>query len=87
MRCSGCGHFWPTSSRCRSPALLALGVWQMERRDWKRDILDRIAVNQAAAPMPLDELLKGDPLRCEYGRVRVAGSFLTTRNSISPPAA
>ena len=27
---------------------LALGVWQMERREWKRDILDRIATNQAA---------------------------------------
>ena len=55
---------------------LSLGVWQMERRDWKRDILDRIAANQAAAPMTLDELLKGDPLRFEYGRVTVSGSFL-----------
>jgi len=55
---------------------LGLGVWQMERREWKRDILDRIAVNQAAAPMPLDELLKGDPLRREYGRVTLSGSFL-----------
>ncbi|HTE80867.1 MAG TPA: SURF1 family cytochrome oxidase biogenesis protein, partial [Reyranella sp.] len=42
---------------------LSLGVWQMERRAWKRDILDRIATNQAAAPLTLDELLKGDPLR------------------------
>jgi surfeit locus 1 family protein len=55
---------------------LGLGVWQMERREWKRDILDRIAVNQAAAPMPLDDLLKGDPLRREYGRVTLSGSFL-----------
>jgi len=55
---------------------LSLGVWQMERRAWKRDILDRIATNQAAAPLTLDELLKGDPLRFEYGRVRVSGSFL-----------
>jgi surfeit locus 1 family protein len=55
---------------------LFLGVWQMERRAWKIDILDRIATNQAAAPMTLDELLKGDPLRREYGRVRVSGTFL-----------
>ena len=55
---------------------LSLGVWQMERRAWKRDILDRMATNQAAAPLTLDELLKGDPLRFEYGRVRVSGSFL-----------
>lgn len=55
---------------------LSLGVWQMERREWKRDLLDRISTNQAAAPMPLDELLKGDPLRREYGRVTVSGRFL-----------
>jgi surfeit locus 1 family protein len=55
---------------------LSLGVWQMARRAWKRDILDRIATNQATAPLTLDELLKGDPLRFEYGRVRVSGSFL-----------
>jgi surfeit locus 1 family protein len=55
---------------------LGLGIWQMERREWKRDILDRIATNQAAAPMTLDELLRGDPLRFEYGRVKIAGSFL-----------
>jgi surfeit locus 1 family protein len=55
---------------------LSLGVWQMERRAWKRDILDRIATNQAAAPLTLDELLKGDPLRFEYGRVKVSGRFL-----------
>jgi surfeit locus 1 family protein len=55
---------------------LSLGVWQMDRRAWKRDILDRIETNQAAAPLTLDELLKGDPLRFEYGRVRVSGSFL-----------
>ena len=55
---------------------LGLGIWQMERREWKRDILDRIAVNQAAAPLTLDELLQGDPLRHEYGRVKIAGSFL-----------
>jgi len=55
---------------------LFLGAWQMERRAWKMDILDRIATNQAAAPISLDELLKGDPLRREYGRVRVSGTFL-----------
>jgi surfeit locus 1 family protein len=55
---------------------LGLGIWQMERREWKHDILDRIAANQAAAPITLDELLGGDPLRFEYGRVKIAGSFL-----------
>jgi surfeit locus 1 family protein len=68
---------WPTLISL--PVLvvsLGLAVWQMERREWKRDILDRIAVNQAAAPTTLDELLRGDPLAHEYGRVTVSGSFL-----------
>ncbi len=55
---------------------LSLGFWQIERRAWKHDILDRIAVNRAATPLTLDALLKGDPLRFEYGRVKVSGSFL-----------
>src|SRR5260370_34614728 len=55
---------------------LGLGIWQMERRAWKHDILDRIAANQAAPPITLDELLRGDQLRFEYGRVKVAGTFL-----------
>ena len=68
---------WPTITMIPIVLFsLSLGVWQMERRAWKRDILDRIATNQAAAPLTLDELLKGDPLRFEYGRVRVSGSFL-----------
>jgi surfeit locus 1 family protein len=68
---------WPTLISLPILVLcLALSVWQMERREWKRDILDRIAANQAAAPMPLDELLKGDPLRREYGKASVTGTFL-----------
>ena len=68
---------WPTLISLPILVLsLGLGIWQMERREWKRDILDRIAANQAAAPMTLDELLRGDPLRHEYGRVKLAGTFL-----------
>jgi len=67
---------WPTLISLPIFVLsLTLGVWQLERREWKRDILDRLAANQAAAPMSLDELLKGDPLRHEYGRVKIAGTF------------
>jgi surfeit locus 1 family protein len=55
---------------------LALGFWQMERREWKRDILDRIAHNQATPAVAFDDLIKADPLLHEYGKVRVAGTFL-----------
>src|SRR5688572_3846340 len=69
--------FWPTAIMLPIFVFaLSLGVWQMERRAWKGDILARIATNQAAPPMPLDALVKGDPLRFEYGRVRLAGTFL-----------
>ena len=68
---------WPTLVSLPILVLsLGLGIWQMERREWKRDILDRIAANQAAAPVSLDELLSGNPLRYEYGRVKVGGTFL-----------
>lgn len=67
---------WPTLISLPILVLsLTLGIWQLERREWKRDILNRMAANQAAAPISLDELLKGDPLRHEYGRVTVAGTF------------
>jgi surfeit locus 1 family protein len=68
---------WPTLVSLPILVLsLGLGIWQMERREWKRDILDRIAANQAAAPVSLDELLSGTPLRHEYGRVKIGGTFL-----------
>lgn len=68
---------WPTLVSLPILLLcLGLGIWQMERREWKRDILDRIAANQAAAPLPFDELIKGDPLRREYGKASVTGTFL-----------
>lgn len=68
--------FWPTLVSLPILVLsLTLGVWQMERREWKLDILQRISTNQAAPPMTLDELLSGTPLRHEYGRVKVAGTF------------
>lgn len=68
---------WPTLVSLPILVLcLGLSLWQMERREWKRDILDRIAANQSAPPVPLDVLLQADPLRREYGRVSIAGTFL-----------
>jgi len=68
---------WPTVFSLPVLILcLGLSAWQMERREWKLGILERIAVNQAAAPVALDDLLKGDPLVHEYGRAKIAGTFL-----------
>ena len=55
---------WPTLISLPILVLsLGLGLWQMERREWKGDILDRITTNQAAPPMTLEQLLSGNPLR------------------------
>jgi len=71
---------WPTVISLPILVLsLGLGAWQLERREWKLGILERIAVNQAAQPVTLDELVKGDPLVREYGRVRVSGSFVADK--------
>jgi surfeit locus 1 family protein len=72
--------FWPTAMMLPIVVFaLGLSVWQMERREWKLGILERIAENQAAPPTPFDELIKGDPLRREYGRVRIAGTLLNDK--------
>ena len=63
---------WPTLISLPILVLsLGLGIWQIERREWKRDILDRLVTNQAAAPLSLDELLRSDPLHHEYGRLEL----------------
>ena len=68
---------WPTLISLPILVLcMALGIWQMERREWKRDILDRIAANQSAPPIAFDELIIGDPLRREYGKASITGVFL-----------
>jgi len=56
----------------------ALGVWQVERLAWKRDLIDRIEQRLAAAPVSLDEALgraaAGENI--EYLRVRLAGRYV-----------
>jgi surfeit locus 1 family protein len=38
--------------------LVALGVWQLQRLAWKRDILQRIEASQTAPGVPLGDVLK-----------------------------
>jgi surfeit locus 1 family protein len=37
--------------------LLSLGVWQLQRLDWKRDLIERMNARLAAAPIAFDEAL------------------------------
>ena len=62
--------------------LIALGVWQLERRAWKLDLIARVDARLAAAPVaapgPADwPQLSAD--RDAYTRVRVAGRYLHDR--------
>ncbi|MET0251217.1 MAG: SURF1 family protein [Novosphingobium sp.] len=61
-------------------AFLTLGVWQLERRAWKLDLIARVESRIHAAPVPLPAVF--DPRRDEYRRVRVTGAFLHDRETL-----
>ncbi len=52
-----------------------LGVWQVERLGWKRDLIVRVDRRLAAEPMPLEMVLELPPQDQEYRRVQVTGRF------------
>lgn len=56
-------------------ALLALGVWQVQRRAWKLDLIARVEARVHAAPVP-PPAFDRDPVALEYTRVRLTGRFL-----------
>lgn len=58
--------------------LAGLGVWQLQRLEWKTALLDRIAANMAAKPvdLPADiNLAPGKNEDWEYRRVCAEGTF------------
>ncbi len=57
----------------------ALGVWQVERRAWKLDLIERVNARVNAPPRPVpprSAWASLDPRQAEYRRVRAAGVFL-----------
>jgi surfeit locus 1 family protein len=58
---------------------LALGVWQVQRLIWKRDLIERVEARLAAAPLPAPGPQAWDGLTRaadEYARVTATGRFL-----------
>lgn len=71
--------------------LIGLGVWQLERREWKLDLIARAEARLAAAPVPLEDALE-DTAANEFAHVRFTGTFdhaherrlFTTRTGLGP---
>ncbi len=57
--------------------LIGLGLWQLQRLEWKRDLIARTQARLASAPIPFDEALAraegGEDM--EYQPVRIAGVY------------
>jgi len=67
-------EFWPTVFLIPALALLiGLGIWQLERRVWKTDLIERIEHGLAATPAPLPAEIY-DPA-FDYRHVTVTGRF------------
>lgn len=66
-------------------ALTALGVWQLERRVWKLDLIRRVAERVHAAPAPAPgpaDWAGVTAAHDEYRHVRVTGRFLNDRETL-----
>ncbi len=66
-------------------ALMSLGVWQIERRAWKLDLIERVDQRVHAAPVAAPgpaEWPGITPQSDEYRRVTVTGSFANDRETL-----
>lgn len=66
-------------------ALVALGTWQLERRVWKLDLIERVRqrVKAPAVPAPgPQDWPRVSRASDEYRRVSVAGTFLPDRETL-----
>ena len=55
--------------------LCALGVWQLERLQWKLALIARVNSHIAAAPLPLDTIKALNADEAQYRRVTLNGRF------------
>jgi surfeit locus 1 family protein len=62
-------------------ALIALGVWQLQRLHWKLGLIAEMNGHLHAAPMPLEDILKLPRQDAQYRRVALDGRFENGRES------
>jgi len=55
--------------------LCGLGIWQLERLQWKLALIARVNSHMTAPPVPLDRLLVMGPNESQYRRVTLNGRF------------
>ncbi|MGC3981234.1 MAG: SURF1 family protein [Steroidobacteraceae bacterium] len=62
-----------------SAGFIALGIWQLQRREWKLDLIERVTQRVHAAPMTApgpDEWSGLTAANAEYRHVSITGRFL-----------
>jgi surfeit locus 1 family protein len=59
--------------------LIALGVWQLERRGWKNDLIARLETALSAPPADYNPAKPAGPEAREFMLVRVRGELLNAR--------
>jgi surfeit locus 1 family protein len=55
--------------------LMGLGIWQLERLQWKLSLIAQITHNTGAPPLSLDQALELGVARAQYRRVALNGRF------------
>jgi surfeit locus 1 family protein len=68
----------PALTLCFVPAfavLIALGVWQLDRLQWKLGLVDEMTRNMSAPPLPIDRALTMDAKDAQYRHVSLTGRF------------
>ncbi|HZD24946.1 MAG TPA: SURF1 family protein [Alphaproteobacteria bacterium] len=65
-------------------AFLSLGIWQLERLAWKRELLHRIHARMTGAPVPLPEET-ANLQAFDYRRVKVHGRFIMRKTQLLGP--
>ena len=61
--------------------LIGLGVWQLQRLQWKLALIAEVSGHMTAAPVSLDEALKMSADRVQYRRVALLGRFDNTKEA------
>ncbi len=75
-RTTGKGWIVPTLFTLAALAILiALGVWQLQRRDWKNDLIARFEKALSKPPIPYEPPRNANERTREFARVTAAGTL------------